>query len=159
MQFAKMVGLTTVKTDLLMFDNVEILIVERYDRRINPESGAIQRQHQEDACQALAINIDANQGRRKYECFGGPSFVQVAELLDRYGDSTTDHRNPRRAVVFTAAIGNADTHGKNVSLLIDTDSGAVTPAPLYDPVPTALWSRLRKTSEMSVDGMFDLPSF
>jgi serine/threonine-protein kinase HipA len=159
MQLARMIGLTTVTTDLVMFDNIEVLIVERYDRKINQESGIIERVHQEDACQALGIDIDSHQGRGKYERFGGPSFVHIAQLLDRYGDSAIDYRNLLRAVVFTSAIGNADAHGKNVSLLIDTDAGAVTLAPLYDTVPTALWPRLRTTSAMSVDGSFDPPSF
>jgi serine/threonine-protein kinase HipA len=158
MQLARMVGLTTVATDLVMFNNMEVLIVERYDRRINPLSGTIERLHQEDACQALGIDIDSNQGRGKYERFGGPTFVQIAGLLDRFGDSAVDHRNLLRAMVFTSVIGNADAHGKNVSFLIDTDTGAITLAPLYDTVPTALWPRLRTALAMSVDAQFDLPS-
>jgi serine/threonine-protein kinase HipA len=159
MELARAVGLTTVKTELVMFDDIEVLVVERYDRRTNANTGVIQRLHQEDSCQALGVNIDANQGRGKYERFGGPSFSQIAELLDRYGDSAIDHRNLLRAVVFTAVIGNADGHGKNISLLIDTHSGRISLAPLYDTVPTALWPRLRATSAMSVNGSFKPPTF
>jgi serine/threonine-protein kinase HipA len=61
--------------------------------------------------------------------------------------------------VFTAAIGNADAHGKNISLLIDTVTGAVALAPLYDTVPTALWPRLRAESAMSVNNSYGRPSF
>jgi serine/threonine-protein kinase HipA len=159
MQLAMMIGLTTVTTDLVLFDNIEVLIVERYDRKINPENGIIERVHQEDSCQALGVDIDANKGRGKYQRFGGPSFAQIAELLDRYGDSAVDHRNLLRAVVFTSAIGNADAHGKNVSFVVDTDTGLIRLAPLYDTVPTALWPRLRTESAMSVDAGFDFPSF
>jgi serine/threonine-protein kinase HipA len=158
MQLARDVGLTTVATELAVFDGIEALVVERYDRTINTETGSIQRVHQEDACQALGVNIDANRGRGKYERFGGPSFVQIADLLDRYGDPTLDHRKLLRIIVFTAVIGNADAHGKNISVLIDTDSGHIALAPLYDTVPTVLWAQLRVESAMSVNGSFDQPS-
>jgi serine/threonine-protein kinase HipA len=159
MQLARAVGLTTVTTTVCVFDDIEVLIVERYDRAIDRATGIIRRIHQEDACQALGVDIDANRGRGKYERFGGPSFAQIAELLDRYGDSTIHHPRLLRTALFTFVIGNADAHGKNVSLLIDTDTGGVAPAPLYDTVPTALWPRLRTTSAMSVNGEFERPSF
>jgi serine/threonine-protein kinase HipA len=157
MRLAKAVGLTTVTTQLVVIEGLDVLIVERYDRSVDP-TGTIRRIHQEDACQALGINIDANQGRGKYERFGGPSFAQIADLFDRYGDPATDHPTLLRTVVFTAAIANADAHGKNLSLVINTDSGVVAPAPLYDTVPTALWPTLRAVSAMSVNGTFELPS-
>jgi serine/threonine-protein kinase HipA len=159
MQLAKAVGLTSVTTELGLFDGIETLIVERYDRKINPETGSIQRIHQEDTCQALGINIEANQGRGKYERFGGPSFAAIAELLDRYGDPANDLRKLLRIVVFTAITGNADAHGKNISVLIDTDTGHVALAPLYDTVPTVLWPQLRTESAMSVNGSYGPPSF
>lgn len=158
MQLARSVGLTTVRTDLVTFDDIEVLIVERYDRTLDPATGTIKRLHQEDSCQAIGINIDTSQGRGKYERFGGPSFTQIAELLDRFGNPEVDHRNLLRAAVFTALIGNADAHGKNLSFLIDTDSGHVSLAPLYDTVPTALWPRLRATLAMSINGSFKPPS-
>jgi serine/threonine-protein kinase HipA len=56
--------------------------------------------------------------------------------------------------VYTWLIGNGDAHGKNISLLIDTATGKITLAPLYDTVPTALWPDLRPTTAMSVNGKF-----
>ena len=44
---------------------------------------------------------------------------------------------------------------KNISLLINTETGFVAPAPLYDTVPTALWRVLRATSAMSVNGTLE----
>jgi serine/threonine-protein kinase HipA len=155
MQLAHAVRLTSVQTTLEHFENVEVLVVQRYDRCIDQRNPSIKRIHQEDSCQALGVDIDSNQGRGKYERFGGPSFAQIAGLLDRYGDPFTDLPKLLRIVVFTAAIGNADAHGKNVSFLLDTDSGGVALAPLYDTVPTALWPRLRATSAMSINGKFD----
>jgi serine/threonine-protein kinase HipA len=159
MNLARAVGLTTVTTNLAIFGGIEALIVGRYDRRTDPITGTIRRIHQEDACQALGIDIDANQGRGKYERFGGPSFEQIAELLDRYGDPIIEHPRLLRTVVFTSIIGNADAHGKNVSLLLDTTTGVIELAPLYDPVPTTLWPKLRAEPAMSVNNAFEWPSF
>ena len=155
MELAAAVGLTTVQTNLLSFDGIEVLAVERYDRVTDPSSGVMTRLHQEDACQALGTNIEANQGTGKYQRSGGPSFEQIAQLLDRHGDPTAEHRTLLRTVVFTFIIGNADAHGKNLSILIDNTTGAITLAPLYDTVPTALWPRLRSASAMSVNGQFE----
>ncbi|MFN0026798.1 MAG: HipA domain-containing protein [Acidimicrobiales bacterium] len=159
MQLARAVGLTTVNTDLANFDGIDVLIVPRYDRDVDPRTGDVRRIHQEDSCQALAVDIDAHQGRGKYERFGGPSFGQIADLLDRYGDPALHHPRLVRTMVFTAAIGNGDAHGKNVSLLVDTATGSIAPAPLYDTVPTALWPQLREAPAMSVNGTFRRPSF
>jgi drug/metabolite transporter (DMT)-like permease len=52
--------------------------------------------------------------------------------------------------VFTVVIGDADAHGKNVSLLHPTP-GRISLAPLYDTVPTALWPSLRPTAAMLVN--------
>jgi serine/threonine-protein kinase HipA len=159
MKLARAVGLTTVTTNLAVFDGIEALIVERYDRRADTDTGKIQRIHQEDSCQALGIDIDANRGRGKYERFGGPSFAQIAELLDRYGDPIIEQSRLLRTVVFTSIIGNADGHGKNVSLMLDTTTGDIQLAPLYDTVPTTLWPKLRAEPAMSVNGVFTWPSF
>ncbi|MFN3217869.1 MAG: HipA domain-containing protein [Acidimicrobiales bacterium] len=158
MGLARAVGLTTVSTCLADFDGIEALIIERYDRARDPRSGDVRRLHQEDACQALGIDIDASRGRGKYERFGGPSFARIASLLDRHGDATIEIPKLLRALVFTVAIGNADAHGKNLSFLIDTDTGAVRLAPLYDTVPTMLWPKLRDSPAMSIGGAFGWPS-
>jgi hypothetical protein len=53
-------------------------------------------------------------------------------------------------VTFTVVIGNADAHGKNLSLLHPT-AGMVTLAPLYDTVPTAMWPRLGDRAAMTIN--------
>ena len=59
------------------------------------------------------------------------------------------------AVAFTVAIGNADAHAKNLSLLHDTAT-TIRLAPLYDTVPTVLWPTLTEESAMSINGRFAL---
>ena len=144
-------GLRAAHSSLIDVDGLDVLVVERYDRR-RTDDGMLVRLHQEDCCQALGVDIDSQQGRGKDERFGGPTFARIADLCERHGDPTTALPDLLRHAVFTWVIGNGDAHGKNVSLLIDVPTGHVELAPLYDTVPTALWPQLRPTAAMSVNG-------
>ncbi len=148
---ARVVNLTTVDVQLVQIGDDDRLIVSRFDRTSDPD-GMTRRVHQEDLCQALAIDPDANRGRAKYERAGGPSLHQAAELLDlRAADPLAELDQLVRAVTFTCLIGNADAHGKNIALLHPTPA-TITLAPLYDTVPTLLWPKLRKESAMMIGG-------
>ncbi len=52
-------------------------------------------------------------------------------------------------MVFNTLIGNGDAHAKNFSLMIQ-DDGSVRLAPLYDTVPTLLWSSLKDRNALWV---------
>lgn len=117
----------------------------------------VRRVHQEDLCQALAIDPDGRERRAKYERAGGPRFKQAAELLDSYSRDPLAQLDRLVAIAtFTVLIGNADAHGKNLALL-HPDPEHVELAPLYDTVPTALWSKLRKEAAMSIGAQVSLP--
>jgi serine/threonine-protein kinase HipA len=60
-----------------------------------------------------------------------------------------------RTATFTAMIGNADTHGKNLAFVYDAP-GELRLAPLYDTVPTVLFPRLRTDAAMTIGGCVDL---
>lgn len=150
---AHAIGVTSAAPRIELLEGVQCLIVERYDRTV--VQGEVVRTHQEDACQALDVDISAYQGRGKYEESGGPSLGQVAYLLQIHAqEPERELENLARLTAYTAAIGNADLHGKNVSLLHD-DAGNVSLAPAYDTVPTMMWPKLRATSAVSVDGCID----
>lgn len=152
---ARALGLTSVETELVTLADIPCLIVSRFDRR-EGTGGAVRRIHQEDACQALGVDIHADRGRGKYEDAGGPSLAALASLLDRHSvDPAGQLDRLVEVVTYTVAIGNADAHGKNVSLLHPTP-GQVELAPLYDTVPTVLWPALRGHAAMSVAGERDL---
>jgi serine/threonine-protein kinase HipA len=151
LQLARRAGIPAPDSHLLKIGDADCIVVERYDRTV--VDGAVHRVHQEDACQALGIDPAARaEGRGKYESDGGPTLSQVARLLTAYG-SQPDAELIRllERVTFTVVIGDADAHGKNVSLLHPTPEH-ITLAPLYDTVPTALWPRLRPTAAMQVNG-------
>ena len=173
LQLARAVGLTTITSEVHDIGDTRCLIVSRYDRRIGDhaaedvlpqlaaedDDGADSppvRIHQEDMLQALGIDSNDHPARVKYERCGGPAFIQIAELLSAAADDPpTELDRLVRIVTFNVLVGNADAHGKNLSLLHDP-LGSVRLAPLYDTVPTMLWPKLRAASAMRVNGKEDL---
>lgn len=150
LRLARTVGLTSVDVTLATIAELPCIIVSRFDRRAEAD-GTVARVHQEDACQALGRDPDANRGKGKYEAAGGPALVEVAALLDRWAAEPLSELERLVAVVtFTVAIGNADAHGKNLSLLHDSP-GSVCLAPLYDTVPTMLWPKLPDRAAMYIN--------
>lgn len=154
LELARAVGLTDIEIKRERFGDSRCLIVSRFDRLEGPKG--IRRVHQEDLCQALAIDPDERNRRAKYESAGGPAFKQLATLLDDYSaDPATELDRLVAIVVFTVLIGNADAHGKNLALL-HTSPEEVRLAPLYDTVPTVLWPKLRTDAAMSIGGQVAL---
>lgn len=152
LRLARHIGLTTIDASVERYGDYDCLIVSRFDRKVN-DGVVTGRLHQEDACQALG-----RPATRKYEMRhggGGPEFVDVARLLDLHAEDPTEQLNTLAAyAAFTAIIGNADAHGKNVAFLLD--GGRIRLAPLYDQVPTALFPKLQSDAAMSIGGGFTL---
>ena len=94
----------------------------------------------------------------KYEAYGGPSLRAVAQLLRRWG---ADTRELLEVLTFHVLVGNADAHGKNISLLHAPD-GRITLAPLYDVMCTAIYDgsdggrRVDTSAAMTVNGRSDI---
>lgn len=124
-------GLDTAETAVVEFDGERVLVSTRFDRTHHADT--VRRLHQEDACQALSV-LTVHPGR-KYQAGpeGQPSFRGVAGVLDRWAD-----RGAREALfdymAVNVVVGNADLHGKNVSLL--HRDGRVSLAPAYDIMST-----------------------
>jgi serine/threonine-protein kinase HipA len=128
LRLARAVGLAVVDCALVDVGGRRALRVTRYDRDTDAVGG-IQRIHQEDFCQALGYP-----GELKYEVQGGPSLGTCADLLRqrlRLGPQAL--MRFLDGVLYSVAIGNADAHAKNLSLL--HRPGATALAPLYDLVP------------------------
>lgn len=153
---ASAAGLSAASSELTTITGLTCLIVERFDR--TPGTTGPTRVHQEDACQALGVDLELLGDRAKYEDGGGPRLRDVARVLNAWAD---DAHHERLAlldhVVFTVVIGNADAHGKNIAFL-HPEPGHITLAPLYDTVPTGLWPNLRTRAAMSIGAAVDLPA-
>jgi serine/threonine-protein kinase HipA len=142
--------LSDIEIELETIGETRCLIVSRFDREVDGEE--VRRVHQEDLLQALGIDPDGNKRRAKYEAGGGPRLKNAAELLDAYAPEPSAQLDRLvAATTFTAVIGNADAHAKNLALLHRT-SQEIELAPLYDTVPTALWPRLRPEAAMAIGG-------
>jgi serine/threonine-protein kinase HipA len=157
MNLAESIGLKVAPTQIGTVEGIDYLLVERYDRTMiqSPEGGALhlQREHQEDFCQALNI-VPEN----KYQNEGGPSLKQCFALLREVSSSAIhDLQGLLDAVIFNFLVGNHDAHGKNFSLLYSYEiaSGQMTRlSPLYDLLSTVYYPELAKKMAMKIGGEY-----
>lgn len=145
MQLAERLGLVVPQAEIRMIRDQSFYLVERYDRI--RRDGRVVRLHQEDTCQALGIEANL-----KYEESGGPTLAVIWRLLRNFSAApAVDARQLLRWISFNFLIGNADAHGKNLSLLYDSD-GSVRLAPFYDLLCTDCYSQLDKRMAMRIGG-------
>lgn len=112
-------------------DQIEALLVERFDRKWNPLVKTWNRFHQEDACQFLN-RYPAD----KYRI----SIQEIAEGIIEFSTSPElEVLNLLKQVAFSYLIGNGDLHAKNISLLQPGISSPHQLSPAYDIVCTALY--------------------
>ncbi len=130
LRLAAACGLPVPEAELLDVAGLPVLAVKRYDRQDAPAGDVPVRVHQEDGCQATAMPPG-----RKYEEQGGPSLRDFAGVIRNFGDPR-DVTSLLRRTTFNMAVGNADAHAKNFSLLHESDVSAVGLAPLYDVLST-----------------------
>jgi serine/threonine-protein kinase HipA len=130
LKLAAACGLAVPETELLDVAGLAVLAVRRYDRSDPADGGLPVRVHQEDGCQATATPPGL-----KYEELGGPALRDLASLLRNFGDPR-DVTGLLRRTTFNMAVGNADAHAKNFSVLHDRDSPSIRLAPLYDVLST-----------------------
>jgi len=149
---ARLLGLAAAQTTLGIFEDQTAAVVTRFDRpRI---SGEFYRAHQEDLCQALAINPG-----HKYENQGGPSALTSIDVLRQHTGEYA-HNDITRFVDTLALnwlLGGTDGHGKNYSLLIDEHN--VRLSPLYDVnsvLPYVVGSEHTQALAMSVGRHYEL---
>ena len=130
LRLAAACGLPTPEAELLDVTGLPVLAVKRYDRQDAPARGIPVRVHQEDGCQATATPPGL-----KYEEQGRPALRDLADVLRNFGDPG-DVTSLLRRTTFNMAVGNADAHAKNFSILHEPGIPAVALAPLYDVLST-----------------------
>lgn len=143
LQLARRLGLTTVDAEVLDVDGRPVVAISRYDRLV-PDNKAVERVHQEDSCQAIAIDCYPK-SERKYEAYGGPTLRQIALLLRDHA-RLDDIEKLLAITTFNIVVGNADAHGKNTSFLHFRDGATLAIAPIYDVSPTTFYREIM-TSE------------
>ncbi len=146
MTLAAHMNLPAAKVETRKVEDVEYLMVERYDRKRVTIDGApgVERLHQEDFCQALNIVSEL-----KYQKEGGPSFEQCFTLLRNISTAPViDLANLLDAGIFNYLVGNNDAHGKNFSLVYPDKE--IRLAPLYDAISTIYYPELNTDMAMRI---------
>ncbi len=141
---ARELGIHAVAAEPRTAADIDYLLVTRYDRR--EIDGRTIRVHQEDMVQALGRPSET-----KYEAEGGPGLIDCIELLRRTSRRPgSDVLRFLDALTVNVLVGNADAHGKNVSILLDDDGPRL--APLYDSLCTVCYSGLSRRLAMGIGG-------
>ena len=125
-QIAKAYGLPVANCVIDQFEDVKVLIVERFDRKLAPGKNWIMRLPQEDLCQALGVSPNI-----KYQADGGPGIKDILSLLVRSTNATDDRDNFFKSQVLFWLLAAIDGHAKNFSLFIKP-YGRYQSTPLYD---------------------------
>lgn len=118
-------GLDTARTEVLDFEGVRVLSVERFDRR-KTRDGRLLRLPQEDFCQALSVPPT-----RKYNRDGGPGIRDGLELLNGSDSPQRDRQAFLKAQIILWLLGAPDGHAKNFSIFL-MPGGGYWMTPLYD---------------------------
>jgi serine/threonine-protein kinase HipA len=152
LKLAKKIGLSVAEADLGKVEDINYLLIKRYDRiytGFDKKPETIKRVHQEDFCQALGIP-----SINKYQNEGGPSFKQCFDLIRRESSTPIiDLEKMINAVIFNYLIGNCDAHGKNFSLLY-LEQLQLTP--LYDLISTIYYKDLDQKMAMKLGGEYHI---
>ena len=135
------IGLNVPKCEIVSIKDLQILLVERYDREKRKDQ--IKRIHQEDFCQALAVPSNL-----KYQAEGGPGFKECFALLSNTKNIAKNKLELARIAMFNFLIGNNDAHAKNFSLLYLSEKPDLAPA--YDLICTAIYPELDNKMAMKI---------
>lgn len=129
MKAAKEIGLDVANVEIRKIDDLEFLLVERFDREIekfkdnNAEQDCLKlgRILQEDFAQSLGV-----QSRDKYKV----SFKDCLQVLNKTVSPAIAKNKFVKYVIFNYLIGNTDAHAKNFSVFLYEEGADLTPA--YD---------------------------
>lgn len=119
-------GLPVADTQIGNFEDREVLIVERFDRKYSDDQSWIIRLPQEDMCQALGVASGL-----KYEAHGGPGIYKIMELLRSSIIPEKDRIQFMKTVFVFWILGAIDGHAKNFSIFL-RNHGRFVLTPIYD---------------------------
>jgi len=122
-------GLPVAACQPMQFEDVKVLVVERFDRVwwTSPAGDSrLIRLPQEDMCQATGVPPEA-----KYEADGGPGMDHIFDVLDGSMTREQDRRDFFKAQLLFWMLCATDGHAKNFSLFL-RPAGRYQLTPLYD---------------------------
>ena len=125
MRLMRAFGLSAASCDIAEFGKWKALVVERFDRELQP-AGGIARLPQEDFCQALGLSSS-----KKYESDGGPGMRDILRLLEASSRAAEDLRAFVKSQILFWMLAATDGHAKNFSLFLER-AGTYRLTPFYD---------------------------
>ncbi len=130
---AREAGLNVCGTRLERVGELDVLMLERFDREWNPPANAYARYGLVSGLTVLDAQ-DGYFGRERW------SYLLLADELRRWSVAADeDRRELFRRMVFNAMVTNNDDHPRNHALLLTPEGWRLSPA--YDIVPVALVSQ------------------
>ena len=98
----------------------------------------------------LGFTIPSEVPDQKYENEGGPGLSECCRVLDMYSSQPIlDKQALVKWIIFNYFIGNADAHGKNLSLIREMD-GNIRLAPFYDLISTRVYPEISEKMAMRI---------
>ncbi len=125
-QIAEAFGFAVAKSEILHFEEVKVLSVARFDRKLSSDKKWIMRLPQEDMCQALGISPNL-----KYQADGGPGITEIMKFLLASMDPLHDRDIFFSTQILFWLLAAIDGHAKNFSIFIEP-GGNYRLTPLYD---------------------------
>lgn len=119
-------GIPVAKCEICLFEEIKVLVVERFDRKLSSDGSWVVRLPQEDICQALGLSPNL-----KYQSDGGPGINEVMKLLLGSANHLQDRDLFYRSQVIFWLLAAIDGHAKNFSIFIEPE-GRFRLTPMYD---------------------------
>ncbi len=130
LKLCEALGCASAKAELIDFEESRVLVVERFDRQWTKD-GRLLRVPQEDCCQALSVPPSL-----KYENEGGPSMIDILDVLKESDAPSEDQAFFMRAQIIFWLLAATDGHAKNFSVFLQP-GGGFRMTPLYDVLSVA----------------------
>lgn len=119
-------GLPVARCEIMHFEDMKVLAVERFDRRLAADSSWIVRLPQEDFCQATGTSP-----LHKYQADGGPGISKIMEILLGSEQAEQDRLNFFKTQLVFWLLAATDGHAKNFSIF-HLPGGRYQATPRYD---------------------------
>lgn len=126
LEILKAFGVPTNSTIVETFEDIKVLVVERFDRELAKDKSWIIRHPMEDMCQANGIAPAL-----KYENEGGPGIAVIMETLKSSLHPEDDRKQFMKTVFLFWLLGAIDGHAKNFSIFLKS-GGRFQLTPVYD---------------------------
>jgi len=158
MNLAKRCGLKVANTTLLKVDNHDVLVVERFDRKVYEDK--IKRVHIIDGCQMLDLpssyKYERNLGssRDVKDIKEGVSFKKLFEVADMLKVPAIAKLTLLRWALFNLIIANSDAHGKNLSFFVHKSGYEITP--FYDLLNITIYENIEHSLAMAFGDEFEV---